>query len=422
MRKPSHFFRQTRERVEIPIDEELETQVRHTIESARDCAKSPSLPPPLDASPKCAGCSLNAICLPDEVRHLGEGGVDVRLLHPARDDALPVYVQQQGGRVGISNQNIQVSDRTGSVLQKVRLNDVSQFNILGNVSVTTPAIRELAQSGIPLSFFSFGGWYYGRIEGVASKNIDLRRAQFRSAEIPQICLTLAKGFVVNKIGNSRTLVRRNHPDPPREVLDGLDQMRAEAERSESIEALLGYEGNGARLYFSAFNGMLKARDESDPTFAMSFEGRRRRPPPDPINALLSFTYALLTKDWTIAVTSVGLDPYLGFYHQPRFGRPSLALDLMEEFRPIIADSVVLQVVNTGIIGAGDFVRSSLGVAIKAPARKKLIEAYERRMDQLVTHPVFDYRISYRRVLEIQARLLGRFLTGEIPRYPGFTAR
>src|SRR5690606_38764 len=131
---------------------------------------------------------------------------------------------------------------------------------------------------------------------------------------------------------------------------------------------------------------------------------------------------LLTKDWTIAVASVGFDPFLGFYHRPRYGRPSLALDLMEEFRPLVADSVVLQLVNTGAVGPSDFVRSSLGVAIKPPARKKVLQAYERRMGQLVTHPVFDYRISYRRVLEVQARLLGRFLLGEIPHYPAFTTR
>ena len=131
---------------------------------------------------------------------------------------------------------------------------------------------------------------------------------------------------------------------------------------------------------------------------------------------------MLTKDWTVTLSSIGLDPFLGFFHQPRYGRPSLALDLMEEFRPLVADSVVLQVVNGGIIGADDFIRSSLNVAIKAPARKKLIQAYERRMDQLVTHPVFDYRISYRRVLEVQARLLGRFLIGEIPQYPSFLTR
>jgi CRISPR-associated protein Cas1 len=152
------------------------------------------------------------------------------------------------------------------------------------------------------------------------------------------------------------------------------------------------------------------------------DGRNRRPPRDPVNALLSFCYALLTKDLTVALGAVGLDPLLGFYHQPRFGRPGLALDLMEEFRPLLADSTVLTAINTGTIRIGDFISAAGGVALKSDARRRLILAYERRMDQLVTHPLFGYRISYRRLLEVQARLLSRVLLGELPAYPSFRTR
>lgn len=417
------YFRETRERVEVPIDAELEARTIEAIEGARACAASPEIPPPLESSPKCAGCSLNAICLPDEVMHLRAAQEEVRLLHPARDDALPVYVQAHGARAGVSNEILQVRGTDGKKIQEVRLSDMSQLNLLGNISITTPAIRELANHGIPVSFFSYGGWFYARVEGSTHKNVELRQAQYRAADMTGVALALARRFVSAKIANCRTLVRRNHVDPPREVLDGLEAMRAAAQEADSLESLLGYEGNAARLYFSAFDGMLRPPAvDGAPPMEMNFEGRRRRPPTDPINALLSFSYAMLTKDWTITLASVGLDPFLGYFHQPRYGRPSLALDLMEEFRPLVADSVVLQVVNGGIIGGNDFIRSGLGVAIKPDARKRLIQAYERRMDQLVTHPVFGYRISYRRVLEVQARLLGRFLTGEIPAYPSFLTR
>ena len=153
-----------------------------------------------------------------------------------------------------------------------------------------------------------------------------------------------------------------------------------------------------------------------------FDGRNRRPPRDPMNALLSFLYALLTKDWTRALLVAGLDPLLGYYHQPRFGRPALALDLMEEFRPLVADSAVLQILNTGVVTPDDFARTGGAAALLPPARKRVIYAYERRMDQLVTHPVFGYRISYRRILEVQARPFGRFLLGEIDEYPEFRTR
>lgn len=415
------YFSGTRERVEVPIDEALERRTRELLVELRSCAASGEIPPPLVDSPKCAGCSLNAICLPDEVQFLRDGVSEVRLLYPARDDAIPLYVQKQGARIGVSNEVLQVREPEGAVVQEVRLADLSQVNVLGNVGVTTQAIRSLCQAAIPLSFFSYGGWYYGRLEGTIGKNVELRQAQYRSADMPGVGLQLARRFVAAKIGNSRTLLRRNHEDAPRSVLDALDELRTKATEADSVDSLLGIEGAGARAYFGAFSGMLRPPKDRG-LFDLDFERRNRRPPTDPINSLLSFCYALLTKDWTIAIASVGLDPYLGFFHRPRYGRPSLALDLMEEFRPIIADSVVVSVVNNGIVQADDFTRTGLGVALKPPARKRVIEAYERRMDQLVTHPVFDYRISYRRVLDVQARLLGRFLLGELKEYPSFLTR
>ena len=156
--------------------------------------------------------------------------------------------------------------------------------------------------------------------------------------------------------------------------------------------------------------------------AFHFESRNRRPPRDPVNAMLSFAYALLTSEWTSTLSSVGFDPYMGFYHQPRYGRPSLALDLMEEFRPIIADSVVLSAINNGVVKLEDFVHSGTAVALKPAGRKRFIQAFERRMDELVTHSVFGYRISYRRVLDVQARLFARYLCGEIDTFPEFRVR
>lgn len=156
--------------------------------------------------------------------------------------------------------------------------------------------------------------------------------------------------------------------------------------------------------------------------SFDFQTRNRRPPTDPVNALLSFSYAMLTRAWTVVLSAVGFDPYRGFYHQPRYGRPSLALDLMEPFRPLIADSTVIQVVNNGEVQPGPFERAGGGVALKADGRKALIAAFERRLSHEVTHPLFGYLLSYRRLMEIQARLLGRHLQGELPDYPNFTTR
>jgi CRISPR-associated endonuclease Cas1 len=184
-----------------------------------------------------------------------------------------------------------------------------------------------------------------------------------------------------------------------------------------MSELLGLEGNAARVYFRAWAPLVKGDSEE-----FDFASRNRRPPRDPVNALLSFCYALLTTTWTETAARVGFDPYLGFFHQPRYGRAALALDLMEEFRPLIADSVVLSIVRRGIVGPDDFIRTPTACALSQAGRRKTIAAYERRLEEEITHPVFGYRASYRRILEVQARLLGRHLTGELDSYPEFTTR
>lgn len=187
---------------------------------------------------------------------------------------------------------------------------------------------------------------------------------------------------------------------------------------ESQESLLGLEGLAARIYFGQFQTMLKQRNEEAVT-RFDFTGRNRRPPRDPINAMLSYAYSLLAKDFTVTCQAVGFDPYLGFYHHPRYGRPSLALDLMVEFRPLICDSVVIGLINNGEVRSRDFVGRGGAWNLTPEGRRTFLAAYDRRMDQLVTHPVFGYSVSSRRILEVQARLLGRHLLGELPEYPQF---
>lgn len=365
------------------------------------------------------------ICLPDETNLLrGEKSPDpessnaLRLLHPSRDERLPLYVQEQGARIGLDGEVLMVKGKEGTT--QSRLTNTSQVAVYGNVQISTQAMRMLAERNIPLFFFTFGGWFAGRLIGLDTKNVELRIAQHRAAADVTFCLAFATGIVASKIRNSRTMLRRNHAAADPVVLKHLEQLAVLAEQCGALDSLLGIEGTAARDYFGAFAGMLKGDEATKRAFDL--DGRNRRPPRDPINALLSFTYGLLTKDVVLALTAAGLDPMVGFYHQPRFGRPGLALDLMEELRPIVADSVVVGAINNGVIGESDFVVRGTGVALSAPARKRLIAAYERRMAQEITHPVFEYTISYRRVLEVQARLLGRVLLGEIERYPAFRTR
>jgi CRISPR-associated protein Cas1 len=228
---------------------------------------------------------------------------------------------------------------------------------------------------------------------------------------------LAKGFVGAKIRNQRTLLRRNGRDVSSALATMQDAIK-QVNKAPDLDTLRGIEGYAARAYFEKLPSMLDDRVGG----AFTFDGRNRRPPRDPVNALLSFAYAMLAREISHAAYGVGLDPYVGFLHTMRPNRPALALDLMEELRPVIGDSVVLNVVNNGVLKLDDFLITPVGCTLRDAGKKRFIQTFERRLDELVTHPRFGTRWSYRRVLEVQARLLGKAILGEIPEYPGFTVR
>jgi len=414
------YFIESRRRVSVPFDDLLVERTRELLRQMREVASSGEIPPPLEDSPKCPRCSLVGICLPDETRLLAEPERplkkgEVRRLMPARDDALPLYVKEQGATLGKSGDVLTVKRRQ-EVLQKVKLLDVSQVCLLGNVQVTAQALREITAAGLPIAHFSYGGWFHALTSGLVHKNVELRTAQFAAAADPRRSLRLARQFVVGKIKNARTLLRRHLAAEDRQALKQLAELGRKARAAREVASLLGIEGMAAKEYFAGFARLLK---EDSP---FNIEGRNRRPPRDPVNALLSFVYAMLVKEVTIVLHTVGFDPMRGFFHRPRYGRPSLALDLAEEFRPLVGDSVVLTLVNNGEVTPSSFVRRAGGVALTEAGRRAVIAGFERRMDTLVTHPIFGYRISYRRVLEVQARLLARTLLGEIPRYASFSTR
>lgn len=452
------WYAKDRRRVPIEITESLIERTMAAATRLRELASRGELPEPLIDSPKCKGCSLVGICLPDEVHLLrglrgepmdkeveepaqltlfgdafgplerdawGLAGDDpepepprqVRHLTPGRDERVPLYVQAQGARLALDGDLLRVM-AGGANAVDARLPQTSHIALFGSPQMSTQALAACMERDITVVFFSTGGWFRGRTVGHGSKNIELRIHQHRAADDPARALAIARVIVAAKIRNSRTLLRRNHEVPDPVLLNELESLAKKSEVAPSIASLLGLEGTAAREYFGAFGGMLKGEA------AASFDllGRNRRPPRDPVNALLSLAYALLVKDCVLAASVAGLDPLLGFLHQPRYGRPALALDLMEEMRPLIADSVVLTALNTAVVNPADFVITPLGCALSAPGRKRFIGAYERRMDQLVTHPLFGYRLSYRRLLELQARLLSRVLLGELDEYPAFRTR
>lgn len=417
------WYAESRERVRIALDDALRTAARTAVHELRLLVAQGRIPPPLTDSPKCPRCALVAICLPDEVAALRGSPLAPRPIAVPADEALPLVVQSQRARIGKEGETLKITDEEQGDTT-VRLIDVSDVVLFGNVHITTPALATLLERDIPVTFLSHGGWFRGIAHGIGHRNVELRTAQYRQSFDEAFCLRFARDLVAAKIANQRTILRRNGRDDPDRALalDRLSASRKTSGRAGSLGELLGFEGDAAAVYFRAFARLLSPPKAAADALPFRFDARNRRPPTDPVNAMLSLAYAMLARHFTVALASVGLDAYRGFYHAPRYGRPALALDMMEPFRPIIADSVVLSVVNTGELGPGDFVVATTGTALTTPGRRRFVEAFERRLSQEVTHPLFGYRVSMRRLLLVQGRLLSRYLLGELPTFPHLLPR
>lgn len=417
------YYAESRRRVEISFSPELEARTLEMIRLARTQRDSHQLPDPLEDSPKCRGCSVAGLCLPDETHALRHASPDpaapgVRRLYPARSAAMPLYVQEQGALVGVRAGVLRVT-KNGEVMAESRLKDLDHLVLCGNVQISAQALHVLAEAGVPVCHHSTGHWFYGMTSGFTLRNAYGKAAQFKAVENPSRRIEFARAAIAAKISNQRTILMRNGTPRPQPALDGLAAAVEKAARCIEEGRLLGIEGNAARIYFGSFPTMIKPADIAEHFAA---EGREKRPPPDPLNACLSFGYAMLAKDCTIGLAAAGLDPFWGLYHKPRHGRPALALDLMEEFRPLVVDSAVVSAFNTGMLRRDDFIVGKSGCILKDTARKALIRAYELRMDQLATHPTLGYRVSWRVIVRLQAKLLGRWLRGDIPSYPGIRTR
>ncbi|MBD3174192.1 MAG: CRISPR-associated endonuclease Cas1 [Armatimonadia bacterium] len=401
------YYRASKKRVRVALDGRLRAATTKAIEDARATRECREPPMPLIDSPKCIGCSLAEICLPDETLLLsGRTSEAPRRLAPGREDAGILYITGQGTSVGKSGERLTVRPREGAK-QTIPLKDIAHVSLFGNVQVTAQALSELLRDGRTIAYFSRGGWLRGIAHDFSLPNVLARAAQFRAMADDADRLRYARAFVAAKIHNQRVLLMRN-TDPPQRARTELRDLARRAEEATETGALMGLEGRAAAIYFEHFAGMVKA--ELPRAFDMA--GRNRRPPRDPINAMLSFGYAVLVRDVYAALVATGLDPMVGYLHAVRAGRPALALDIMEPYRPLIVDSVVVRALNTGEIRPEHFDIYPGQVSMTRTGRQAFLRAYERRMDELIRHPDFDYSISYRRVLSVECRLLAKALSGE----------
>ena len=332
-----------------------------------------------------------------------------------------LYVTTEGAGLRKDGENL-VADIEGAERARVPLHMLGSVVVFGGIFVSPPLMGALARGGITLVLLDRQGRFEARVEGPVSGNVLLRRAQYRAADQPD---DIVRGLVSAKIANQRAVLMRALRDYGGEFLPerraAIEAATARMERilrrvafgNETADALRGAEGEAANVYFSVFNDLIRSPDSD-----IQFRGRSRRPPLDPVNALLSFLYTLLTHDCRSAAEGVGLDPAVGFLHRERPGRPSLALDLMEELRPILADRLALSLLNRRQLRAGDFeTRDGGAVLLSDAGRKTVLTAWQDRKKEERRHPFIDETAPLGLVPHVQAQLLARHLRGDLDAYP-----
>lgn len=417
------YYAAERRRLVIPVDDALREAAAAELAAAAKTAAG-SRPLPLLNDPKCPRCSLQPICLPDEINVQRSACATSetsapRRSWPPRADGIHVAAQTEGVRIGVRGASLRFTDRHGQVVREMPMASMESLAIVGGVQLSTQAIQQLADMEIPVVFMTSAGRALAWLDSPGPVSARVRVAQVRRFDQPQARLVFARAIVAAKIANQRTLLMRNGSEVPGAALAELNAQTRRASEASSVETLLGHEGQAAAVYFQAFPSMLRDQAARE---RFSAVGRKRRPPPDPINALLSFAYAMLTHESTTALRTAMLEPNIGGYHTPRPGRPALALDLMEPFRPLIADSVVVSLINRGEVAAGHFLDTAAGCALTEHGRRAFFSAWGRRMATEVTHPVFEYRLSYRRMLMLHARLIAAWLLDEVPTLAFLTTR
>lgn len=406
------YYASAKKRIQVKLEDILFDRIKNIIDQVRKTVAGP-MPDPLIEDSRCLYCSLYPVCLPGESRcwkHQSKPGKI--LLPPDAEDISGETIIIQDPRSYLSKKNdtfvISIEGKTVSVHP---FRCVRYILLFGYIQFSTQVLMTCLENDIIISLFSSAGRYIGRLDGGTISGLDSRYGQYKTAENEQISVSIARTMIEAKIANQRTFLMRNAISSNKHILSQLSLCRKKASQALTREGLNGIEGKAAALYFASFPSMIR-----NPEFQNIFLERNRRPPRDPINAMLSLGYSMLAAEITGICDSNGLDPACGLLHVPRYGRPALALDLMEEFRPLIVDSIVISLINRKEINLSHFISASTGCTLNNQGRKIFWNAYFRRMNTEIRHPSFKYSLSYRRMLIIQVRQLWRIFRGDAIHY------
>lgn len=399
--------------VHVPLDDQGRAAVRDAVQQARDLRTSTHRPPVTDNERMCTRCSLAPVCLPEEARLAHNKEWQPMRLFPKDDERQVIHVLEPGTAVGRTGEQLKLT-RRGQRPETIPVQQVGQLVLHSFSQISTQALHFCANQGIGVHFVSGGGRYIGSFD-TRQGSIQRRIRQYAALSNPDFCLELARKLVICRAqGQRKFLMRgtRRTKVVSAKLKNAIAQMKTvlkQVPKAQSLESLLGFEGNLAALYFGALPCLIAPGIPPE----LRFDHRNRRPPKDRFNALLSFGYALLIKDVMNAILTVGLEPALGLYHQPRSQASPLALDLMEIFRVPLVDMPIMASINKGQWDVqADFEIRGVQVWLSDAGRRKLVNLYERRKEESWKHPVTGYSLTYRRLLELEVRLLEKEWMGE----------
>ncbi|HPO91297.1 MAG TPA: CRISPR-associated endonuclease Cas1 [Victivallales bacterium] len=406
------FYAKEKIKIPITVDNDSINRIPDIVEKIRTTI-SAGMPEPLHGDPRCLYCSLYPVCLPEETLFWKRQQPLSNIKKPPMSDNLGgeyIIIQEPHAYLSKKGETFIIS-KEGENFSKHPIERIRGIQLYGPIQFSTQVMHCCLENNIPISFFSPAGRFLGLLSPLTISGLDSRSGQYQYASSKNLSMKIIQPMIYAKISNQRTLLIRNAENITDSDLKEMLQLKEMTLKANTKEELTGIEGRAAAIYFENFTKMIKNKE-----FKISFKERNRRPPRDPINSMISLGYSVLASEIAGICTMIGLDPACGLLHSPRYGRPALALDLMEEFRPLIVDSVTISIVNRNEITPSDFIFSSKGCNLKPSGRKVFWEAYFRRMNTEITHPQFNYKMTYRRMLEIQARQIWRIFRGDASSY------
>ncbi len=408
------WYNLTRERVKVTFTNELKQQALETLEKAQVLLDSSRLPEPLDNRKACLGCNQYRNCLPDELQAT-QPPPEAKTIIAPHIEGQGLYIDKPGSKVSIKDGHILVSHYDEPKPVSIGMARVNQVIVQQPANLTSSFLEVCAKQKVPVMLLDFSGRWQGSLSSAPGRNVLTRMKQFELFQDDDIRLELSKMLIHAKITNQRVWLRR-HLSTNHASVTGLSRILKQIQQAENSNQLMGHEGEAAKLHFQGMSEMVNKES------GLAWVGRHKHPSPDPLNSLLSFGYSILMQQALTGCHLAGLDPYYGFYHGLKHGKPSLALDLMEIYRTPVVDAVVLGFINRGQCTESDFEIQGSSCLLKQTARKAFTSALFERLRSEVKHPIYGYSTTYQRAIHVEARMLSYALLSGLDLWKPFTWR